>query len=170
MGRAFFVGHGLRQNPDSAGSDVRGLEGFKNFKERGEWVELRFMAEAMRHGYKVLKPWGESAPFDVALYFGSRIVRVQVKSTSYRKSTGYFCHLRSGPQRPYTPHNVDFFAGYVIPQDAWYLIPARAVLDGIRDGLMLCPIQPVKIGRYHYEYYREAWPLLRPKPEEKKPR
>ncbi len=40
------------------------------------------MAEAMHHGYKVLKPWGESASFDVALYFGARIVRVQVKSTS----------------------------------------------------------------------------------------
>jgi hypothetical protein len=59
---------------------MRGLKGFKNFKERGEWVELRFMGEALRHGYKVLKPWGESAPFDVALYFGSRIVSVQVKS------------------------------------------------------------------------------------------
>ena len=35
---------------------------------------------------------------------------------------------------------------------------------------MVCPVQPVKIGRYHYECYREAWPLLRPKPEEKKPR
>jgi len=36
----------------------------------------------MRHGYKVLKPWGDSQPFDVALCFGRRIVRVQVKSTS----------------------------------------------------------------------------------------
>lgn len=38
---------------------------FKNFKERGEWVELCFMVEALRHGYKVLTPWGESSPFDV---------------------------------------------------------------------------------------------------------
>jgi hypothetical protein len=29
---------------------------FRTFKERGEWVELRFMAEALRHGFKVLKP------------------------------------------------------------------------------------------------------------------
>jgi len=51
---------------------------FKNFKERGEWVEARFIADALRHGYKVLKPWGDSSPFDVALHFGTRIVRVQV--------------------------------------------------------------------------------------------
>ena len=62
---------------------------FRTFKERGEWVELRFMVEAMRRGYKVLKPWGDSSSFDVALYFGSRIVRVQVKCTSFRFSTGY---------------------------------------------------------------------------------
>ena len=48
--------------------------------------------------------------------------------------------------RPYTPHNVDFFAGYVIPQDAWYLIPARVVLDGIRDGPMVCPVQPARLS------------------------
>jgi hypothetical protein len=57
------------------------LKFFKTYKERGEWVELRFMSEAMRRGYKLLKPWGDSRPFDVAINFGSRIVRVQVKST-----------------------------------------------------------------------------------------
>jgi PD-(D/E)XK endonuclease len=143
---------------------------FRNFKERGEWVEALFIAEALRRGFKILKPWGDSQPLDVALSFGSRIVRVQVKSTSYRKSTGYLCHLRSGPQRPYTLHNIDFFAAYVIPQDAWYLIPARVVLGKIKKGLMVCPMQPLKVNRYRYECYRDAWPLLRPKPEDKKRR
>lgn len=101
---------------------------FKNFKERGEWVEARFMADAMRHGYKVLKPWGDSQAFDVALWFGNRIVRVQVKSTSFRFSTGYLCQLRSNSQRRYTADNIDFFAACVIPEDLWYLIPARVLL------------------------------------------
>ena len=35
-------------------------EGFKNFKERGEWVEAQFIAQALRMGFKVLKPWGDS--------------------------------------------------------------------------------------------------------------
>jgi len=52
----------------------------------------------------------------------------------HRKSTGYLCHLRSGPQRPYTLHNIDFFAAYVIPKDVWYLIPARVVLGKIKKG------------------------------------
>jgi len=30
---------------------------FPNFKERGEWVEAQFIAQALRMGFKVLKPW-----------------------------------------------------------------------------------------------------------------
>ena len=35
---------------------------------------------------------------------------------------------------------------------------------------MLFPVRPLKANRYSYECYREAWRLLRPKPEGKKPR
>jgi len=49
----------------------------------------------------------------------------------------------------------------VIPEDAWYLIPAGVVLQS-RGDLMLCPVQPRKYDRYKYEGYREAWDLLRP--------
>lgn len=100
---------------------------FKTYKERGEWVEAQFIAEALRRGYKVQEPWGDSRPFDVAIYFGNRIVRVQVKSTAHRVGTGYRCAFE--PNRltaPYTLKQLDFFAAYVIPEDVWYLIPAGA--------------------------------------------
>jgi PD-(D/E)XK endonuclease len=127
---------------------------------------LRFMAEALRHGYKVLKPWGDSSPFDVALNFGRRIVRVQVKSTSCRVGTGYFCQFKPNYlSDPYTLDQLDFFAAYVITQDTWYLIPAPVLLGGdrLKKGLMLFPMQPLKKNRYSYEGYREAWPLLTPR-------
>ena len=144
---------------------------FESFKERGEWAELRFMADAMRHGYKVLKPWGDSQPFDVALHFGRRIVRVQAKSTSFRVGTGYICQLKSGSGRPYTLDTIDFFAAYVITQDTWYLIPARVLLGKVRkERLTICPMQRTKANRYSYECYRDAWRLLRPKPGGRKPR
>jgi hypothetical protein len=139
---------------------------FKTFKERGEWVEAQFIAEALRHGYKVLKPWGDSSSFDAALCFGNRIVRVQVKSTSCRVGTGYFCQFKPNYlSEPYTLAQLDFFAAYVIMQDAWYLIPARVLLGGPsnKQGLMLFPMQPLKQNRYLYESYREAWPLLTPR-------
>ena len=146
---------------------------FKNFKERGEWVEARFIADALRHGYKVLKPWGDSSPFDVALHFGTRIVRVQVKSTTCRIGTGYFCQFRPNYlSQPYSLKQLDFFAACVIPQNTWYIIPARLPLGGVQNkvGLMLFPMQPLKKNRYRYESYREAWPLLRPRQRKPKPR
>ncbi len=150
-----------------------GFKFFKTFKERGEWVELLFMAEAMRHGYKLLKPWGDSQPFDVALFFGSRIVRVQVKSTSYRLDNGYRCQFQTNFHgRQYTLKLLDFFAGYVIPQKTWYLIPARILFNGFPEptSTMLFPMQPHKPNTYRYACYREAWSLLQPKPEKRKPR
>ena len=139
---------------------------FKSFKERGEWVELLFMAAAIRHGYKVLRPWGDSQPFDVALFFGNRIVRVQVKSTSCRTGTGYFCQFKPHylKKQDYTLAQLDFFAAYVIPVATWYIIPAAVLLGAERKyAVMLHPMQPLKKDRYSYEAYKEAWPLLRPK-------
>jgi len=31
---------------------------FRTLKERGEYVELRFMVQAMLHGFQVSRPWG----------------------------------------------------------------------------------------------------------------
>jgi PD-(D/E)XK endonuclease len=139
---------------------------FRTFKERGEWVEALFIAELLRRRYTVLKPWGDSQPFDVALAFGRRIVRVQVKSTSNRYGTGYLCQFKPNYfSQPYSLGQLDFFAACVIPRDTWYLIPAKVVLCGevTKKALMLYPMEPEKRGRYLYESYREAWPLLAPR-------
>ncbi len=40
-------------------------ERFSNFKERGEWVELQFMAQAAQRRFAVSKPWGDTRAYDV---------------------------------------------------------------------------------------------------------
>src|SRR2546428_12026424 len=120
---------------------------FKNFKERGEWVELRFMAQAMGLGLRVSKPWGDSSAYDVGVESGSRILRVQVKSTTSRIGSGYLCRLKPNPAtEPYTEEQLDFFAAYVIPEDVWYLIPAGGGFL-FRGGLMPGPGQAREDGR-----------------------
>ena len=137
---------------------------FKTFKERGEWVELQFMARAVRKGFKVSKPWGDSSAYDVGVESGVRILRVQVKSTDCRTEYGYLCQFKpNAHSRPYTLKQIDFFAAYVIPEDGWYLIPA-ALLLGARHkgGLPLSPVvPPVKRKSYCYECYRGAWGMLK---------
>jgi hypothetical protein len=140
---------------------MNGCPRFRTFKQRGEWVELKFMGEAAEQGLQVLKPWGDSSAYDVAVDPGRGFVRVQVKSTICRTQSGYLCDFKPGPNsRPYTPRQLDFFAAYVIPEDVWYLIPASVLLRRQR-AVVLSPINPRYPGRYRYECYKEAWPLLR---------
>jgi hypothetical protein len=136
---------------------------FKTFKERGEWVELRFMAQAMQHGLKVSKPWGDCGAYDIGVENGPNFLRVQVKSTTVRIGTGYFCQFRPNAHKKqdYTIQQIDIFAAYIIPQDVWYLLPSALLLGPKRKmGVMLFPMVPLKKNRYSYEAYKEAWPLL----------
>ncbi len=138
-------------------------KGFKTFKERGEWVELLFMAWALRKGLMVSKPWGDSSSYDVGIEYRGRLLRIQVKSTSYRLANGYQCGFRphtKGGKR-YTRRKVDFFAAYIVQEEVWYIIPAAVVLKTKSSCLMLCPVQPMRRNVYRYERYREAWKLLR---------
>jgi hypothetical protein len=137
-------------------------KGFNTFKERGEWVELLFMAWAVSKGLKVSKPWGDSAPYDVGIEHLGRLIRVQVKSTSYRLGTGYLCGFRPNQRRKrYARRKVDFFAAYIVPEGVWYVIPAAVVLKTKSSDLMLCPVQPMQRDCYKYESYRDAWKQLR---------
>jgi hypothetical protein len=139
-------------------------ERFRSLKERGEWAELLFMAEAARRRFAVCKPWGDTRAFDVGIEYDPNFLRVQVKSTSYRRGDGYCCELmpNHATKRDYTLEQIDLFAAYVIPVDVWYLIPASLVL-GVRriTCIMLSPVAPpTKKKSYCYEGYREAWNLL----------
>src|SRR4030081_1712097 len=95
-------------------------KGFRTFKERGEWVELRFMVQAVEHGFKVSKPWGDSSAYDVGIEHDGQFFRVRVKSTTFRTGKGYLCRFKPGVgSAPYTLQKVNFFAAYVIPENVW---------------------------------------------------
>ena len=141
---------------------MKSWERFKNYKERGEWVELRFMAEAVEQGLKVSKPWGDSAAYDVGIEHEGRYVRVQVKSTTCKTAYGYLCQFKPNPRtKAYSLKELDFFAAFVIPENAWYVLPA-GVLLGVppKRALTLFPVNPRHPERYGYECYREAWGLF----------
>ena len=137
---------------------------FTSFKERGEWVELQFMAAAAGRHFAVNKPWGDIRAYDVGIEHGQNFLRVQVKSTTMRSGAGYLCQFKPNhlKRRDYTLQEIDLFAAYVIPENAWYLIPAALLLGKRRRIIaMLCPLSaPKKKACYRYECYREAWPLL----------
>ena len=145
-------------------------------KERGEWAELYFMMMAAGQGMKVSKPFGDSGRYDVGverhgvqhrgpqshiregrgLGNQGRVMRVQVKSTIYKRRNGEYSLNVMGPQRKkYAPGTVDFFAVLLIPIDDWYIIPFE-VMGRSNCSLHFTP----KSKRQKYGKYREAWQLL----------
>lgn len=128
----------------------------KDKKKRGEWAESVFMARAGEMGLSVSKPWGDSRSYDCVVGSPGKFVAVQVKCTIARleSGTGYACSTCSSG-KVYRAGAFDFFAAYVIPEDAWYIIPAKKI-RGLKS-ISLC----TDSGEAKYEMYREAWHLLR---------
>ena len=151
-------------NSRSENSSTNFWDKFSSFKQRGEWVELQFMAQAARRRLTVSRPWGETQAYDVGIEHAENFLRVQVKSTTMRSGAGYLCQFKPNHLKKcdYSLQQIDLFAAYVIPQDAWYLIPAVLLLGKRRRTMaMLCPVvPPKKKASYRYESYREAWNLL----------
>ncbi len=131
-------------------------------KERGEWAELYFMMQAAGRGMKVSKPFGEAGRYDVGVEGRcvdnqGKVLRVQVKSTIYRRRGDCYSLNVMGPQRKkYVPGTVDFFAVLLIPVDEWYIIPFE-VMGRKNLSLHFTP----KSKRQKYGEYREAWDLLK---------
>jgi PD-(D/E)XK endonuclease len=129
---------------------------FKGRKEQGEWAELCFMTRAKGLGMGVLKPYGDSRLYDVAVEDGGKILRVQVKCTMYRRrGSGYSLNILGPGRKKYPKGSVDFFAVFIIPIDEWYIIPYAAM--GRRRTMHVTPGS----GRAQWERYKEAWELLR---------
>jgi hypothetical protein len=124
---------------------------FANHKRRGEWVELLFMTVASGLGFNVAKPWGETASYDVVVEQDGRFLRMQVKSTEAWAGGSYLCQLHACGNRLYTAKEIDYFAIYVLPEDVWYIFPAR-----ILAGMHAVALTPHRKG-HKYERYKENW-------------
>jgi hypothetical protein len=128
-------------------------------KTRGELTEIRFLLMAASYGLVVCKPWGENHRFDFAVYCKptKRFYRIQVKSCISRKSGGYIVITKRSGDRRYTGREIDFIAAYIIPADAWYIIPNRALAG--RKCIYVYPHK--QHSRGIFAKYRDCWQLLR---------
>jgi hypothetical protein len=126
---------------------------FRNYKQRGEWVEMRFMARAAEEGLQVSKPYGDSAAYDFIVEHSARCLRVQVKSTVHQQNHGFTCELRGNKRTPYAPNAFDFAAVFLIPINVWFIFPQ--ILDQI------CFFMRPGEADSKYHQYEEAWHLLR---------
>jgi hypothetical protein len=145
-----------KQARGTAGVEKRKAKIIKDKKRRGEWAESVFVARAGEHGLPVSNPLGDSNSFDCVVGRPGKFAAVQVKSTvtKLESGKGYICSTCSS-HKVYRAGAFDYLAAYVIPEDVWYIIPAKEI-RGLKS-ISLC----TEGGEAKYEKYREAWDLLR---------
>ena len=124
------------------------------------------MAQAAQRRFIVSKPWGDMQAYDVGIEHAQNFLRVQVKSTTsrFRRGLSLHVHAQLPKKRDYSLDQIDLFAAYVIPVDAWYLIPGSPAARPRRTHhghAKPSSHAPAKKACYRYECYRGAWNLLR---------
>jgi hypothetical protein len=128
-------------------------------KQRGELAEMMFMVKAARKGFATAKPYGDSRRYDFVLDVGQRLWRVQVKSSSAKQYGSYMVNLQrnaNGEVIAYDPSEIDFVVAYVMPCDAWFVIPVEALAG--RKTAKLCLHDNPRSGKLGK--YWEAWGLM----------
>jgi hypothetical protein len=124
---------------------------------RGEAAEAAFVARAKQLGFSVLVPWGNSDKYDAVVDSGKAMLRMQVKSATSFRDYSYGIKATARDGRVYTAKETDFVAGYVFPENLWYMIPIEAV--GGREHIHFFPYTRGG-SKSRFERYREAWCLL----------
>jgi len=149
-----------REKSRVAGGGACSTQGLNlNSKQRGELAETMFMVKAARKGFATAKPYGDSRRYDFILDVGQRLWRVQVKSSSALQYGSYMVNLQrnaNGDVVPYDASEIDFVVAYVMPCDAWFVIPVEAIYG--RQSAKLCRHGNPRSGRLGK--YWEAWGLM----------
>jgi hypothetical protein len=136
------------------------LKKFKRLhrKAKGDLAELAFMLKAAALGMAVSKPYGDNQAFDLVVSPRRRgALRIQVKSgwALGENGYGYKVGLRSSVRR-YRANEVDYFVAAILPEDAWYILPASATASTTTSYFY--PHRACNCGQF--EKYRNAWHLL----------
>jgi len=133
-----------------------------NINDPGKSAEYLFASKCLQYGYMVCWPSSEKIPYDMAVHNGHSFLRVQVKSTFVKNSTGdsYQVNCRKGGSNgePYKKGDCDLIACYVSLTDTWYILPIDVAAG--KAALYFYPHRDgEKIGKY--EHFRESWELLK---------
>jgi hypothetical protein len=122
-------------------------------KRLGEIAESMFLAKASSLGFGVAKPWGDSERYDFILDSGARLWRVQLKSAySGREHGGYNFSACGNSQETYSPRDVDVVVAYLVPVNAWYIVPMTAFARTSRMKFF-----PTSRRLSRNERFRERW-------------
>src|ERR1044071_6889687 len=117
----------LHQPTESRDSSVRRPS--IDTKRLGEIAEMAFLLKATSLRLTPSRPYGERRPYDFLLECGKRVLRIQVKCVSvprFHNANSFSVNVvqhKYGGRAAYTSDDIDFLVAYVIPHDAFDVIP-----------------------------------------------
>lgn len=119
--------------------------------------ELHVALRLTELGGVVAWPMGDGAPWDLAVDFGGKFSRLQVKGTDTEKNRGYRVSLAAGNNhhRLYTAAETEFIVAVTPIGD--YVIPVDKI---DRDRLITWTGGRRKGNLPYYDRFKEAWNLL----------
>lgn len=137
-------------------------------KRKGDLAELMVAADLVRQGHRVLFPYGEDAPYDLAVDREGRLERVQVKYTTARNGvlevrcrTHSLTGGRVVATHRYTSADVEWLAAFDPEGGRCYYLPSDDLGEG-RSTLTL-RLEPARNGQVAgvrmAERYRRLPPL-----------
>lgn len=93
--------------------------------------------------------------FDVITAYNGKLLKVQIKSTSYKEKNGYRTSGAYGStsKKSYTKDHCDIIAVHIADLNVWYLIP----IEEVKSKTII--IYPEKLN-HKYSKYKSAWHLL----------
>ena len=170
---------GLRKHLKKIRDKDRKIRAHKNVSNTPKWgsklyhtrafgaaTELSFSTRCIQHGFIPNKPQVDDLDYDIVVRGSSGYVHVQVKGRSTYNTQGgrgrctVYCSFmnewnlsKKGKPSDYT--DIDVFAYWVAPADAWYLIPIDAI-ESVGVG-----VAPNGDGSGKYEQYKENWSIFK---------
>lgn len=116
-------------------------------RERGDQSEAAFILTLVRHGYKVLTPWGQNHRYDVVLDTIDGFKKVQCKTGRLERNGDVIvfnsCSNPYGKKRTNYRGQIDYFGVYCPELNKAYLVPVSVV--GVSAGILR--LNPTRNGQ-----------------------
>jgi hypothetical protein len=135
-------------------------------KLKGDIAEQTAVVEGLKRGWGVLKPIGDRLPYDLVFDINSVLVKVQIKSAWFRKSSESYIvdNRRTKTNRrimirgAYKPSDFDFALIYIENLNLFYIFPCD-IFTSYASEISL--VETAKRQRKpRSAEYRDAWNLM----------
>jgi len=135
-------------------------------KLKADIAESAVVTQLLKRELKVLRPVGDRLPYDLAVEYKGRLIRIQIKHAWYDKAKSMYLvdsrqtktNRRRMIRKKYSSHEVDFVIIYLSDKEAFYILPVD-VFSSYASSISI--VEDTKRQRPPKSAeYRERWDLL----------